>query len=748
MVWCLLGALASGMLIGYGIKGLRATKARDLILRHWQKKYEESNRAFVDEQQHAKNLTVDRDAKLSHIGRIKHASNELHSQYSAVSGERARLATEILQRNRQVEAMERERVQFQARVTALQATNANLLSEIDIAKAHAAAQIDSDHQALAKTNAETLELHAQMQLLQAAHASAIEHSRVAKLTISAKDSELSAWGVRANAAEKSAASFTADLTQSRAILAQREQDLARQKTVTDAIQTQLKGRESELSTWNARYSNLQSKFEQTERALVGASAKTLEFDNLQMQLKTLATRAPQVIEKRVEIPVEKIVERIVEKPIEVPVDRIIEKYVEKIVEKRVEIPVEKLVEKIVEKRVEVPVDRIVEKMIEKVIDRIVEKPVEIPVERIVERIVETRIEIPIERVVERVVEKTVDRIVEKPVEIPVEKIVERRVEVKFPYQKIVEKRVEVMVDRIVEKRVEVPVDRIVEKIVEKRVEVPVDRIIEKRVEVPVDRIVEKVLEKRVEIPVDRIIEKRVEVLIDRIVEKIVEKRVEVPVDRIVEKSVDRIVEKIVEVPVEIMMEGSTAASPVMASPKTVEIHVEVPVPVEVIVERIVERRVEVPVEKIVEVIVERIVEKQADIIVTVEPSRGNSDLVGKAVAKRALPKVATPASRKKVVKEASAKKPQGETADDLKLIFGVGPVLEKFLHQHEIYFFKQVAKWTEKEIGKFEEALPSFAGRIHRENWRGSARAEHIKKYGKDPITGELRTIRATTVAV
>ena len=38
--------------------------------------------------------------------------------------------------------------------------------------------------------------------------------------------------------------------------------------------------------------------------------------------------------------------------------------VEKIVEKRVEVPVEKIVEKIVEKRVEVPVEKIVEKIVE------------------------------------------------------------------------------------------------------------------------------------------------------------------------------------------------------------------------------------------------------------------------------------------------------------------------------------------------------------------------------------------------
>ena len=71
--------------------------------------------------------------------------------------------------------------------------------------------------------------------------------------------------------------------------------------------------------------------------------------------------------------------RVVEKIVEVPV--------EKIVEKRVEVPVEVPVEKIVEKRVEVPVEKIVEKEVR------VEVPVEVPVEKIVEKVVvdETRV---------------------------------------------------------------------------------------------------------------------------------------------------------------------------------------------------------------------------------------------------------------------------------------------------------------------------------------------------------------------
>ena len=99
--------------------------------------------------------------------------------------------------------------------------------------------------------------------------------------------------------------------------------------------------------------------------------------------------APRIVEKevRVEVPVEKIVEKIVEVPVEKIVEKRVEVPVEKIVEKRVEVPVEVPVEKIVEKRVEVPVEKIVEKEVR------VEVPVEVPVEKIVEKVVvdETRV---------------------------------------------------------------------------------------------------------------------------------------------------------------------------------------------------------------------------------------------------------------------------------------------------------------------------------------------------------------------
>lgn len=64
--------------------------------------------------------------------------------------------------------------------------------------------------------------------------------------------------------------------------------------------------------------------------------------------------------------------------------------------------------------------------------------------------------------------------------------------------------------------------------------------------------------------------------------------------------------------------------------------------------------------------------------------------------------------------------PPAET-DDLKLISGVGPVLEEKLNSVGIYRFEQIANWTERNVEEFEELL-SFKGRVERENWIAQAK--------------------------
>ncbi len=75
--------------------------------------------------------------------------------------------------------------------------------------------------------------------------------------------------------------------------------------------------------------------------------------------------------------------------------------------------------------------------------------------------------------------------------------------------------------------------------------------------------------------------------------------------------------------------------------------------------------------------------------------------------------------------------------DDLKLIVGVGPVLERMLHQLGVTTYRQIARWSERDIDEFDAKLPEFPGRIRRDAWVTQARALHQSKYGETlPVRG------------
>ncbi|HVO88858.1 MAG TPA: hypothetical protein VMV45_09965 [Casimicrobiaceae bacterium] len=71
--------------------------------------------------------------------------------------------------------------------------------------------------------------------------------------------------------------------------------------------------------------------------------------------------------------------------------------------------------------------------------------------------------------------------------------------------------------------------------------------------------------------------------------------------------------------------------------------------------------------------------------------------------------------------------------DDLKLIVGVGPVLERMLHQLGVTTYRQIASWTERDIDDVDARLPEFPGRIRRDEWVTQARELHLSKYGQPP---------------
>lgn len=64
--------------------------------------------------------------------------------------------------------------------------------------------------------------------------------------------------------------------------------------------------------------------------------------------------------------------------------------------------------------------------------------------------------------------------------------------------------------------------------------------------------------------------------------------------------------------------------------------------------------------------------------------------------------------------------PAGEP-DDLKLISGVGPVLEGKLNALGITTFKQIAEFTADDIVRVDDVL-NFKGRIERDNWTAQAK--------------------------
>lgn len=60
--------------------------------------------------------------------------------------------------------------------------------------------------------------------------------------------------------------------------------------------------------------------------------------------------------------------------------------------------------------------------------------------------------------------------------------------------------------------------------------------------------------------------------------------------------------------------------------------------------------------------------------------------------------------------------------DDLKMIKGVGPAIEKTLLEMGIVRFEQIAEMSEYDIDRVAQRLKGFRSRIYREDWIGQAR--------------------------
>lgn len=102
----------------------------------------------------------------------------------------------------------------------------------------------------------------------------------------------------------------------------------------------------------------------------------------------------------------------------------------------------------------------------------------------------------------------------------------------------------------------------------------------------------------------------------------------------------------------------------------------------------------------------------------------------KAAAKAAAPKAKTakPAAASDSSAPAKAAKPKVLSAprkgkaDDLKMIWGVGPKLEALCNRLGFFHFDQIAAWTEAELAWVDENLEGFKGRASREKWVAQAK--------------------------
>lgn len=77
----------------------------------------------------------------------------------------------------------------------------------------------------------------------------------------------------------------------------------------------------------------------------------------------------------------------------------------------------------------------------------------------------------------------------------------------------------------------------------------------------------------------------------------------------------------------------------------------------------------------------------------------------------------TPEGTDEGTRPATLDGPRDGAADDLKMIKGIGPKLEKLCNSMGFYHFDQIAAWTGDEVAWVNANLAGFKGRVSRDNW-------------------------------
>lgn len=106
------------------------------------------------------------------------------------------------------------------------------------------------------------------------------------------------------------------------------------------------------------------------------------------------------------------------------------------------------------------------------------------------------------------------------------------------------------------------------------------------------------------------------------------------------------------------------------------------------------------------------------------PKAAAKQTTAKPAAKKTTAKTTKAAEKKTAAPKKAAAKKAGPVrlkkangkADDLKLISGVGPKLEKTLNGLGFWHFSQIAEWKKADVAIVDDEL-SFKGRIERDDW-------------------------------
>lgn len=77
-------------------------------------------------------------------------------------------------------------------------------------------------------------------------------------------------------------------------------------------------------------------------------------------------------------------------------------------------------------------------------------------------------------------------------------------------------------------------------------------------------------------------------------------------------------------------------------------------------------------------------------------------------------------------------------ADDLKVIEGIGPALEKVLNENGIFHIDQIAQWGAAEVEWMDGNLKGFKGRVTRDKW--VAQAKLIGEVGVEEFLRRAKT--------